>query len=337
VKSGAVLVEIRTEAGRIAAANVNVQRPRLAPLLVGRSATSVASLVPQLYAVCAGAQGAAINAALSAARGDIPATQVAAAVRAEAAGEQVLALLTGVAQAFAARLRRAIADPGALLQILENVMLKTPLREWLSFESFESLRDWAEAKDSPLAEECRRRVALAEPAPHADSLLPVLEAADGLADWPVLTEDFAGAPSWMGRAAETGATARLGAHPLVQALAQRPFLQHWIARLIELAGYAAGDSRLLCGRVSAVRVSAGRGRAAVETARGTLLHEVTLDGARVLDYVIVAPTEWNFQPNGAVRHWLEGMPSASGEVALALAKRAVEALDPCVECRYAIA
>src|SRR5208337_178986 len=98
--------------------------------------------------------------------------------------------------------------------------------------------------------------------PHCVSMLPAFEAADGLDDWPLLTEDFAGAPSRMGCPAETGATARVGPHPLVQALAQRPLLQHWIARLIELAGYSAGDSQSLCGRVSAVRVSNGRGRAA---------------------------------------------------------------------------
>lgn len=53
----------------------------------------------------------------------------------------------------------------------------------------------------------------------------------------------------------------------------------------------------------------GVGRALVETARGLLLHEITLDGDRIADYVIVAPTEWNFHPRGRLHDWLLGLPA----------------------------
>jgi Ni,Fe-hydrogenase I large subunit len=57
------------------------------------------------------------------------------------------------------------------------------------------------------------------------------------------------------------------------------------------------------------------------------MHEITLDGDVVADYVIVAPTEWNFHPAGPLSAWLSGLPAAA---ARELASRAVLALDPCV-------
>ncbi|MBK6630066.1 MAG: nickel-dependent hydrogenase large subunit [Betaproteobacteria bacterium] len=46
----------------------------------------------------------------------------------------------------------------------------------------------------------------------------------------------------------------------------------------------------------------------METARGTLLHQVTLAGDHVAHYRIVAPTEWNFHPRGAFRARPAGLP-----------------------------
>ena len=50
-------------------------------------------------------------------------------------------------------------------------------------------------------------------------------------------------------------------------------------------------------------------------------------------YRIVAPTEWNFHPRGALVRGLEGL-AASGEAELErLVRLAVESLDPCVAHR----
>ena len=174
-----------------------------------------------------------------------------------------------------------------------------------------------------------------EPPPHAVAPLAPLGAALGLAQWPPLTAEFAQVPQLRGEPAETGPLSRLSGLPLIWSLNSRPLLQRWTARLVELVHHASGEADLLCGRISAVAVAAGRGRAAVETARGTLLHEAALENELVTDYVVVAPTEWNFHPNGALRRWLLGMPSDSDEQTRTLAMHAVEALDPCVECRYA--
>ena len=51
---------------------------------------------------------------------------------------------------------------------------------------------------------------------------------------------------------------------------------------------------------------------------------------RVARYVIVAPTEWNFHPQGAFSGELVGSAAATRDEALMLARRLALSLDPCV-------
>jgi Ni,Fe-hydrogenase I large subunit len=75
-------------------------------------------------------------------------------------------------------------------------------------------------------------------------------------------------------------------------------LQARYADLRELAqGLTEAEQRSTW--IDVLEVAEGCGLARVETARGTLLHRVELDGDRVARYAIVAPTEWNFHPQGA--------------------------------------
>ena len=71
----------------------------------------------------------------------------------------------------------------------------------------------------------------------------------------------------------------------------------------------------------------GRGEARVETARGELLHEISVDGDQVLRYRIVAPTDQLFSAQGPLPDMLTGKAVKS---ARRLAEHAVMALDPCV-------
>ena len=89
--TGAVEVAIRWRDDRIETVRVATHRPRLAPLLAGRSTEEAATLIETLHAICRCAQGAAARAALRAARArpeaDGPATTtsyVADAARREA-------------------------------------------------------------------------------------------------------------------------------------------------------------------------------------------------------------------------------------------------------------
>jgi Ni,Fe-hydrogenase I large subunit len=80
----------------------------------------------------------------------------------------------------------------------------------------------------------------------------------------------------------------------------------------------------------------GEGLGAVQTARGLLLHRVRLADGRVAHYQIIAPTEWNFHPEGALVCGLRGLVTDDGAVLDRSARLAVQALDPCVACTIEI-
>jgi hypothetical protein len=168
----------------------------------------------------------------------------------------------------------------------------------------------------------------AEPHSISSRLLPALDAQNSLAEWPRLGAKFCRLPDWRGMAAETGAIAR-------QQQKNRKvtsfFSARWLARFDELLDWACGnDSIGAGGSVGAIPVAHGIGRSLVETARGVLIHEVVLDGERVADYMIAAPTEWNFHPQGVLANYLQGHESPDRNALQQHVARAVAALDPCV-------
>jgi len=159
------------------------------------------------------------------------------------------------------------------------------------------------------------------------------------------TPDFAQAPRWGGAAVETGTLARMHAHPLVAAFRARfgnAVPTRMAARLVELAALLGGLGDECADEVAspwsqAFSLEGGEGLGAVQTARGLLLHFVRVAGNRVADYRIVAPTEWNFHPQGPLVRGLVGLV-ANDEATLARrARLAVQALDPCVACGVEVA
>jgi hypothetical protein len=147
---------------------------------------------------------------------------------------------------------------------------------------------------------------------------------------------FAARPDWNGAPAETGALARLGGHPLVAGLRVRGagLAARLAARLLDLDRMLAALADLAGGAAApppAVLADApGRGLSAVDTARGLLVHRVTLDGGRVADWRIVAPTEWTFHPDGALARVPLGWPAGDRAALSRRARLLVAAMDPCV-------
>ncbi len=125
---------------------------------------------------------------------------------------------------------------------------------------------------------------------------------------------FSRRPEYHGAPAECGARARLDQHPSLDAVGagtSRAY-QRILARAIELQEMPERLTRLLDGEatqpwVQSVALAPRHGIAGVETARGLLVHEVTLAGDRIASYRLLAPTEWNFHPRGAFVTGLEGM------------------------------
>lgn len=310
IDPGCVRLRLAVAGGRIGDVHVASERPTVAGLLRGRDADEAVRLVPLLFALCGRAQGRAAQLALAAARGGEHAAAPDPAIRREALREHLwrwlldLPLLLGgraMREEFVAALRRLEEDR------------RDELGGLLAGPGIADLVDRLAG-----AEDC------ADPAPR---LLPALDAAESLRHWPRLDVEFCSRPLWQGAAAETGALARTG-----RAGSSAPaFASRWMARLDELRAWSCGtETAGAPGTVSAMPVAPGVGRALVDTARGLLMHEIELDGGRIADYRIAAPTEWNFHPQGPLAAWMAGRDATDREAAAGFAGRAVAALDPCV-------
>lgn len=311
IDPGRVRLKIACTDGRVAAVEVASERPVVAQALRGRPADAVVSLVPLLFALCGKAQGRAAELALGAARGVESQAHVDAAIEHEALREH---------------LWRWLLD---LPPLLGAAAMKSEFVEALRWLAGGHRAELATFLAGPRIEELGWRLReiedVGDPGSH---LLPALDARSSLAHIARLDADFCRLPHWQGRAAETGAFARRGRGDGVAAGA---LATRWLARLAELRDWTAGSPRVGAGgTASAMPVEAGRGRALVETARGLLMHEIVLDGERVADYFIVAPTEWNFHPEGPLAGWLRGRDAGDRDALAQFAARAVAALDPCV-------
>jgi hypothetical protein len=250
---------------------------------------------------------------------------------------------------LATRARLDAAAAGAALDAL---------RRWLEQRVLQqSVTSWLSAHRDPdaLAHWCLAQAARLPPArclahwqPVAHSLRPemrglnVLDADAGLqhaqlrqlAQTLVDQPDFAQLPTWRGQCFENGPWTRLR-HRQAQTATPHSAWTRLSARWMELIEIAAtptstqslGQVALLA--TGAIKLGPGQALAWCEMARGLLLHWVQLDAqGAVQDYRVVAPTEWNFHPDGALARALAALPASDTLAASTLAA----AFDPCVVC-----
>lgn len=313
VDAGRILIRARLEGGRVAELKVASRRPAVASVLRGKPADEAVRLVPLVFALCGRAQGRAAALALAAARGVETAPHLDGAVEAETQREHLWRLLLDLPPMLGMAPQRELF---AAAQRVVGAGDRAALRSLLADEFWNRLLGGLAAlDDAPAA---------------ATGLLPTLGAARSLAAWPRLTADFAQAPDWEGEPAETGAFARWGGQ---NPSAAGPLAARWQARCAEVWSWAAGEEKVGAGGTASAARNGGigdAGRALVETARGLLMHEIVLDGDRIADYVIVAPTEWNFHPRGTLFDWLHGRAAGSADALRSFVAQAVAALDPCV-------
>lgn len=337
-----VRLTLAADGQRIAALLPQVRSPQVRRLFVGQTAEQVGTLLPLMFSVCSRAQAAACHAALQAAREGVGQHVHDPGVAQEAARETLLHLLSQHDRsALAEALRALTAAPPALATLLQ-APLGMPVADWLAFTTADALDAWLADSHGPLAHHLAGSgdEPLQPGAPllrmDADDIrngarpvcdaMPDNEAADAL-----------GPPRWQGRAVETGAVVRQARHPLIAALADRPWLQRRTARLRELLLFAQGEgAESTAGAVTSLPLGAGHGAAWVQTARGLLWHEVHVEAGRVTDYRLIAPTDWNFHPEGSLARWLTGTRVRDAGDARLRVGDAVAALDPCVPWRLQI-
>jgi hypothetical protein len=236
----------------------------------------------------------------------------------------------------------------ALEALAEEHVYGEPIEVWRARTDAAALDAWARA-GATLPALLHRELTTRAPAlgRSATMLMPPATRAELLESIvPALRCDpsFPATPYWQGMTVETGALARVRTEPVVAALAARDghtVAVRMAARLTELAQLLQRARRPLgddaaARWVEAYALEAGEGLAAVQTARGLLLHRARLADGCVADYEIVAPTEWNFHPAGPLVQGLEGSEAPDAATLERHARLAVQALDPCVACNVEI-
>jgi hypothetical protein len=360
---GELVVRIATASGRVSQASARAERPRVAGRLFGgRPASEAPLLAGALFAICGRSQAVASSAAIEAARGREAPNDLRAARDARIAAETIqehawrLLLdwprLAGRAPSpeLLARGRKALAplldagedtpDGHAREEVLAwatECVFGCPPAAFLAIDSLAALEPWLAGKSTPVAVLAAALLARSpalgasdiELLPYGDdrwvsaALAPAIDGDPGFDD----------VPHWRGGARETGALARTGGHPLVaDAIARwgRGVGARVVARLVDMAAALVAFG----GRHGAVALGADSAIAWVETARGLLVHRVALAGDRIAAYRIVAPTEWNFHPDGAFTRGAVGLPADDAARLEGDLRWLVASLDPCVAVRY---
>ncbi len=215
-------------------------------------------------------------------------------------------------------------------------------RESLLRSSEQDLRQWAHAGQTA-AQRLLYQVfddGLSTAGSAQLSALPPLEPAS-LAER-LFAEDaeaFIAEPEWEGLPRETSPLTRSADHPLIAALRTEGgfgLVARLAACLTELSRIPAQMLDILDALDEGTQQQAhplqrdGFGVGQVEAARGRLAHAVELVGEKVSRYRILAPTEWNFHPEGAATRGLARIAECGGEHRADIARLFVTAVDPCV-------
>jgi len=289
-------------------------------LLTGREVEEALALLPMVFSLCGHAHCAAAQLATGQGTADMR------LVLAENAREHLLRILLGwqgggtpmpapPVMALVADMHEAIENrdtvsvAATLDDYLEAHVFGCPAEEFLAGKSWLGARTQAAAYLRNIQEKGWQALGQTTPAPLPT--LPERALAERMQE-----PDFCRRPDWQGSPRETGPFARHAQHPLV-ASQGTGLMARLMARLVELA-LLPDQMR----RSTPQDATPPFGMA--ETARGRLVHMAELEGGRIASYKILAPTEWNFHPEGVAAKALKGLAPAQ-------AKAVIEAIDPCVD------
>lgn len=227
--------------------------------------------------------------------------------------------------------------------LLEQELFPQGLGRWLEIDDEARLRAWAAAEDNPAVGLLRHVHEQGWEALGANDIqaLPLI---DGVALDQSLSskqaDEMIAQPLWNGEAYETTPYTRMTSHPLLQSLVGaygNGLYPRLVARMVELAETPGRLLELIDeikwdGKGTGIdpKLKQGVGVAQVEAARGRLVHRVELEGDLVRRYQILAPTEWNFHPQGVLVQALKGLSASSEDELHHQAALLINAIDPCV-------
>jgi hypothetical protein len=237
-----------------------------------------------------------------------------------------------------------------LSQTLEQAVFGVPAAAWQAMESVAELEAWIAHRATAAARYLARLMDedMTRLGESSIAALPAMEVAQLHRCLRQPDADaFVAAPSWSEKPHETTPLTRQLGQPLIGAAASAygtGLLTRLLARLVELAAIP-NRLRALLQQIdlqpalpasSQSEPATGLGLGVVEAARGRLVHRVCLRHERVERYQILAPTEWNFHPQGVVAQGLLGLHGADESGLRRQASLFVSAVDPCVGHRIEI-
>ncbi|MBT3309760.1 MAG: hypothetical protein HOL04_00610 [Gammaproteobacteria bacterium] len=217
-----------------------------------------------------------------------------------------------------------------LQQIIERTLLGIPLQQWLAFDKIDQLFEWGQQHRTVAAAfiqqlEQRGWSGIGRSTTPA---LPTLESRKihTLMEQPEFVEQ----PLWEQTPHETTPLSRTQS-PLLDAVRQRygnALLTRSVGRLTELLQQiqqlpTPTPQPMLPSSESGIGIGIS------QAARGQLLHRVSVEEEQILRYQILAPTEWNFHPQGAVAEALQSLDPHSPSLQQQ-AQLIIHAIDPCV-------
>ncbi|MEM5291982.1 nickel-dependent hydrogenase large subunit [Paraburkholderia sabiae] len=318
--------------------------PLAAALLRGQPAATAASRLSALFALCGLAHRLCAELAVCAAGAS------AEHEREDAANAAHATMLTRETLAVHLRciwtdwpLRLAAAAPHRLPDVeaagspgwVARHVLGMPARQWLAHwtdDPRDCLSAWsARAATFParLLADCRAHAdtTRATPRPLVIDEARLSELATAIAGSPA----FAQAPLQRGIPVETGVWTRSDDPRALDY--DTPWLRLG-ARVADVARLVAADAGAGALRFGASNCAPGEALGWCEMARGVLVHWVRLapdDAARIEDYRVVAPTEWNFHRQGTLAQALSRLDPAPDDGALAARTDVwMGAFDPCI-------
>lgn len=235
----------------------------------------------------------------------------------------------------------------ALKRLLEEQVLAMPVNEWQQLATPEAISAWAEGQQTPAAcmlfylqQQNWQGLGGGDNSIRALPPLPAEELSKKLSGEGASA--FIARPDWQGDCHETTAYSRQAHKPLVQSLAGRyggGMLVRVVARLLELVEFYEDTQRSLSALMdtvtslpesSALQSDSGSALAMVEAARGRLVHRLRLERGVIVDYAILAPTEWNFHPQGIAAQGLKSLQAGDEKTLRQQAALWIHAIDPCV-------
>lgn len=354
-------VELRLEWDGLAVqhAEVRSRRPQPAALLTGRAPEQARAIIPRLYSLCGDAQSIAVEALETVLRTGAPESTAIAEWAERIRLENIREHLWRLGLDWP-RVVGEPQQPGPVRELLAERARFATDREaaanwagktfavlfggsdlgWLEESHHDSLMQWLDAAPTPLA------ALLARLQPRLTGLgpsgLPFFQAGDRQpmvqAALPRLRSDpdFHWRPDHQGQVFEMGPLARQVAHPLIAAmLARQGMPDSWLRVLARVVELASALHSLKSGVEPMLEIvwqhDGNESVVALEMVRGILMHwqEVGPEGIR--DYRIVAPTEWNFHPQGPAREGLLQLQAPDEAHLREMVMLQVMALDPCVQ------